>query len=413
MAGFVGAALAMAALAAAGGASRGAQPAGVGAQSQPAARPARAPRSRPATAPVSSRATAPGPQTATTLASLNATAPASRPATEPSLPSHDPRPLMKELEARKKPTDATPFTFTAFGDWQGWEKNLGVYAQADKLQPDFCLFLGDMVNDGSGEKGLANWQKLERCGGWFFRKYPCWAALGNHEIGSGEPRNGPARYAAYWAQPINKYFSFTYANAKFIGTPMQWPSNASGLKALEAELAAAEGKHIFLFGHMPYYTVGQMGTRAESIAPSLKLFAKYKVTAVFGGHEHIYYRTRRDGVNYVVAGTGGGGIHTLSHTEEAAPGDVYYGQEPNKGLFKFHHPDRKEDAKTKEAAYFLTAVTVEGPKVTLRLLDAAEGKEWDRAVLAGEAKADLPATLPAPKRPAVTQPATGRFTAGG
>ena len=78
-----------------------------------------------------------------------------------------------------------------------------------------------------------------------------------------------------------------------------------------------------------------------------------------------------------------------------APGDVYYGQEPNKGPFRFHHPSRAEDAKWKEAAYFFTAVTVEGPKVTLRLLDAAEGEEWDRAVLAGES-----ASQPAASRPA-------------
>lgn len=310
---------------------------------------------------------------------------------------------MKELEARKKPTDSAPFTFVAFGDWQGGEKNLGVYAEANKLQPDFCLLLGDMVNDGSGEKGWLNWQKLERCGGWFFNKYPCWTVMGNHEIGSGEPRNGPDRYAAYWAQPINKNFSFTYGNAKFIGTPMQHASNTSGLKALEEELASAGGRHIFVFGHIPYYTVGQMGNQ-ESIAASAKLFAKYKVTAVLGGHEHIYYRTKRDGVNYIIAGTGGGGIHMLSHEKDAVPGDVYYGQEPNKGLFRFHHPERKEDVKWKEAAYFFTAVTVEGPKVTLRLLDAAEGREWDRAVLTGEMTTAPAATQPAKRAPLVRLP---------
>ena len=81
----------------------------------------------------------------------------------------------------------------------------------------------------------------------------------------------------------------------------------------------------------------------------------------------------------------------LLNENEAIPGDVYYGQEPNKGMFRFHHPSRAEDVKWKEAAYFFTAVTVEGPKVTLRLLGAADGKEWDRAVLAGEPASSQPA----------------------
>jgi hypothetical protein len=305
---------------------------------------------------------------------------------------------MEALATRKKPTATTPFTFIAFGDWQVWEKNPGIFTISDKLQPDFCLLLGDMVNDGSGDKGLVNWATPERCGGWFFKKYPCWAAIGNHEIGSGEPRNGPGRYTAYWGQPANRLFSFTYANAKFIGLPLSWPRGAA-LKALEEELASAKDKHVFVFGHLPYYSGGNIPTKDENTQPGIDLFKKYKVTAVFGGHTHSYYRTQRDGVHHVVNGCGGGGIVETVEPKGVLPGDVYYGQRP-KGTYAFHHPDVKEDVRLKAPKYFAVVVTVEGPKVALRLVDT-DGKEWDSATLAGPAAASTtPASTSAPATPA-------------
>jgi hypothetical protein len=49
---------------------------------------------------------------------------------------------------------------------------------------------------------------------------------------------------------------------------------------------------------------------------------KYKVTAVFSGHEHMYIRKNVDGVNYIITGGGGaplyakdedGGFHHFVH----------------------------------------------------------------------------------------------------
>ena len=41
------------------------------------------------------------------------------------------------------------------------------------------------------------------------------------------------------------------------------------------------------------------------------------------GHDHLYYRTKRDGITYLITGGGGAPLYDPIHTELAIPGDVY------------------------------------------------------------------------------------------
>jgi predicted phosphodiesterase len=297
---------------------------------------------------------------------------------------HDPRPLMQELDGRATPAGPVPFQFVVFGDWHNNGLNEGIYRRIDETRPDFCLVLGDMVNRGSSQD---DWDHLERIGGWFFEKHPCWAVAGNHETeGRRKKSDGPERFQAFWGTPVYEVFSFTYSNAKFIGLPEDYIASEDGLAKLEAEMASAAGKHVFVFGHFPYYSVGPRGTQATSdpARAVARIFAKYKPVAVFSGHEHIYYRTRRDGVNYVVLGCGGGHIQDLLHERDSMPGDVYYGRAADGTGYRFHNPAFKADVASKDPAYCFLCMTVEAGNVRLRLLDCADGREWDNAVLAGE-----------------------------
>ncbi len=319
-------------------------------------------------------------------------------------PPHDPRPLMQALIKRKQPTDTTPFTFVAVSDWHG-RRGVDLFGLLQRLNPDFALTMGDLVNNGIGPGGLAEYRNLERAAGEFFRKYPTWSAPGNHEVGKGGAGGKPAeqqaearrRFSAYFGQPHDDLFSFTYANAKFIGLPFEFYESDDRLKKLEAELASAEGKHIFVFSHHAYYT-GLWRRQNAVREAAAELFKKHKVVAVLGGGTHLYYRQRKDGVNYILNGTGGmlGPIQanrnhpTLRNT---LPGDAWYGRNPDDGSKShFVRPDLEEPIRVEGQRNFAVLISVEGPRVTLRLVDI-DGKEWDRSTLAGPATEEAaPAT---------------------
>jgi 3',5'-cyclic AMP phosphodiesterase CpdA len=306
------------------------------------------------------------------------------------LPRHDPRPLMQALIERKQPTDTTPFTFVAMGDRHC--RDVGMFKLFEKLEPDFALLTGDIVNTSS----LGTYRNLEREAGNFFRRVPTWAAPGNHEIGLGganKELNEDAcrRFLTYFGHPHDAVFSFTYANATFIGLPYEFVEGRE-FKRLEKKLAEARaaGRHIFVFGHQPYYT-GRWRPPVNAARDAVSaLFSKYKVVAVLGGHSHIYYRQQRDGVNYITNGTGGTNTARMDHNRlpHRRPGDAWYAGVAGGSGGQFHRPDLKEPIVTESNnAYFATVITVEGPLVTFRLIDV-NGKEWDRAVLAGEEKTE-------------------------
>ena len=71
--------------------------------------------------------------------------------------------------------------------------------------------------------------------------------------------------------------------------------------------------------HHPPYTVNyDKGGHVSKETPRLvPMFEKYKVTAVFAGHDHNYQRHVKNGIQYIV--TGGGGA-PLADTGQSLPG---------------------------------------------------------------------------------------------
>ncbi|MBN2583498.1 MAG: metallophosphoesterase [Planctomycetes bacterium] len=309
------------------------------------------------------------------------------------LPRHDPRPLMQALIERKQPTATTPFTFVAASDWHG--RGTDLFGLFQRLNPDFALTMGDLADIGFGSRGLAEYRKLEQAAGDFFRTCPTWSAPGNHEVGKAkwtaeERAEARRRFSAYFGQPHDDVFSFTYANAKFIGLPFEFYEGDGLLKRLEEELASAEGRHIFVFSHHAYYT-GLWRPKNPVLDAATELFKKYKVVAVLGGGTHVYYRQRKDGVTYILNGTGGmlgqlPGNRDHPTLRNALPDDAWFGRNPDgSGGSHFIHPKLEKPIQVKGRKTFAVAITVEGPSVTMRLVDI-EGKQWDTATLAGPAK---------------------------
>jgi hypothetical protein len=313
---------------------------------------------------------------------------------------YNPEPKMDALKV-KTGNDVTQMHFLVFGDAKGGASFPNVLKRADSLNPQFCITTADLVNFGVGEQGKKDYAQLDKDGGWFFRKYPMWPTVGNHEesvmllsaygrkLYGNDHEAGVKNFSNFFGMKSDMY-SFEYGNAKFIALP--WTkilNNPVDLAWLEDELKSGQGKHIFIFKHRPHYTLGNKSyedVEGKETATT-KLYDKYKVTAVFSGHDHIYYRTKRNGVNYIISAGAGAPIYPLNREKDAIGGDVYYGMVPpvntnaQKSIaiaYKFHAADGTETAIAEEMFYVLS-VKVDGEKVSIEMVDEKNGKVWDKA----------------------------------
>ena len=304
---------------------------------------------------------------------------------------YDPRPLMAKLTAENK-NKKDNMHFLVFGDSKHSPNLQTVLKRADALTPEFSLTTADLVNIGGGSQGIKDYIKLEKEAGWFFKKYPTWPSVGNHELSEhknndahpGHDINGYDQFASFFG--INEFkYSFAYGNATFIA--LDWPEiekNSPEYQWLENTLKAAKGTHIFIYKHRPYYTVGSKGHGdvAGKATAVTKLFSKYNVAAVFSGHDHTYYRTNRDGVYYIVSAGAGAKIYKLKRIDEAIEGDVYYGYNTKGSMLKgnqyiFHGEQGTQDITFNDPMYFLSSVDINGESITIKMIQAANGKEWD------------------------------------
>jgi len=305
---------------------------------------------------------------------------------------------MQKLRNENEIKDATgkitlkkPIHFLVFGDSKGSKHLKSVLKRADLLNPQFCLTTADLVNKGGGDIGVELYKDLDKDAGWFFRKYPTWPTLGNHEVGGPKSNTGQENYDS-GVKNFGDFFglkeplySFDYGNAKFIA--LDWikaSKSPERIEWLENELKEARTKdmHIFVFKHRPYYTVGHKNyndVEGKSTVVT-ELFTKYKVDAVFSGHDHIYYRTLRGGVNYIVSAGAGATIYDLKREGDAIDGDAYYGRtkDMDSEEFKFH-PASGEESFFHKSMFFVVSVKVDGGKVTFEMIDA-KGKTWDTFV---------------------------------
>lgn len=256
----------------------------------------------------------------------------------------DPKPLMKKVEERIK-TDK--YRFAVLGDTKhATQFPALVKLIEEQLVPDFVLTTGDMVQAGGGKIGPGYWEKLAMDTGAAMQKRPWWPAIGNHEI-AGSPitlrkelddedvlkqnqKLGTENFRKFYNLE-NDYYSFTFRNAVFIALPFKYPRGESEVwLKTELEAARAAKKHIFVYNHAPFFTVGgKSKTEIENKETSVtKLFQEYGVIGVFSGHDHGYYRTVRSGIPYVISAGGGAKIYPATRLKEALPEDVYYFGEP-------------------------------------------------------------------------------------
>jgi len=313
--------------------------------------------------------------TASTLATAGTNITSALP---PSEKPFDPKPLMDQLSQR---ISIDKFRFAVLGD----SKHSPLLPELlkfmdEKVKPDFVLYTGDIVENGAEEEGVEQYRALAKEIGTELRQRPWWVVIGNHELGRA-PQSGTDHFAEFFNLNSSRY-SFTFRNAVFVALP--YPTLTPQEEAwLRDELRSASAVHklIFVFNHVPFYTVGAKSARSVPNRPSVvtKLFEQHGVMAVFSGHDHVYYDTVREGIPYIISAGAGAQTYELMRRAEAVPGDVYYGIDPKTRQGVLHRADGREETFS-EQQVFLNVVDVDGDSVTCTCYNAA-GEKWDERQL--------------------------------
>jgi len=208
------------------------------------------------------------------------------------------------------PDAARPLTFLVYGDTRnGGPVGVALAKLAVEQSPDLVLYTGDIVPDGSSERGWATFFADERA---LLADVPLYPTLGNHEIFHDE---GAVHFRRYFALPDDGrqklYYHFRFGPAEFIVLDGNAPS-AAQTAWLRATLDAADAQHtphVFVLVHQPPLSLGDHCGSALDEADWLTLFEQHHVRAVFAGHDHAYERMERRGVRYFVSGGGGAPVY--------------------------------------------------------------------------------------------------------
>ncbi len=215
--------------------------------------------------------------------------------------------------------------FGVYGDTRdGHAMHRKVLALLLKQKPEFILQTGDLVHDGSNR---SLWQIYDSITGEARKSVPFYPTRGNHDLG------GPgyeARVTTPFTSGNKLYYSFDKGNCHFICLAVDeataYAEGSAQYKWLRGDLEntrQTHPAHIFVFFHVPPYSIGSHGSDREVRRQLCPLFIRYGVDIVFNGHDHNYYRTRRDGVTYLVTGGGGAPLYPVNPKKGAIAGDRY------------------------------------------------------------------------------------------
>lgn len=188
-----------------------------------------------------------------------------------------------------------------------------VVSSVVSLAPDFVLHMGDMVENGSVSSQWTTFFNIERN---LMRQAPLYGVLGNHE------QNSPLYFMAFHLPGTERWYSFDYGNAHFIGLEVDgYASYAPGsaqMLWLANDLAQTRQHWKVVFYHIPPYSSGSHGSDLPGREALEPLFIQYGVDLVFNGHDHDYERSSANGIVYIVAGGGGAPLYTQVNPNPAS-----------------------------------------------------------------------------------------------
>jgi 3',5'-cyclic AMP phosphodiesterase CpdA len=288
---------------------------------------------------------------------------------------YSPFPVLEQT-AKKIPKDG-PVKFIVMGDSRHGKAFLKILELAKSLKPDLIIHTGDMVNRGSGD--ISDWFELEKEISSFSRTIPFLPALGNHELMIAPASTGKQRFLKFFALE-NPYYTFDFANCRFIVLGWEFEKDKAQMLWLQKIIRERGDKHLFIVTHLPFYTVGEKSAQEVPNTPTktTAMFKSFGAEVVFSGHEHMYYRTRREGVTYVISGAAGAEPYATERKSDAVDGDCWLAVSPDTGKYVRKDPVTGRETPA-DTPFCFVEVTVQGDNITCRTIDV-NGKEVDTFV---------------------------------
>lgn len=212
-----------------------------------------------------------------------------------------------------------PLRFAVYG---GVEGNSAVHRallkHLAKAPPDFVLLTGGMVAHADR---TADWAELDKAIGALGDGCPTYGCAALREGGRAFVRRfGPPDVSS----GTNNTYSFERRGLHVVVLDTLVPITRTGAQTtwLAKDLAAAEGKPIVALMHNPIFTIRGRGSRTVARTYWHPLFVKHKVALVLAGNQHFYFRSRQEGVTYVVTAGGGAMLQRIDSRRSLLPDDV-------------------------------------------------------------------------------------------
>jgi predicted phosphodiesterase len=219
------------------------------------------------------------------------------------------------------------FNFNVYGDIRtAGLKPPPIFDQLLKMSktnnPEAAVILGDIINSETDNNYVKQqWATLRKAFEPLGSNVPLLPTIGNHDTNYREgavplyiqafpelPKNGPKDFTGF-------VYSLDLGPVHFVCLASELPSQPHQhgkvqLDWLEQDLKANKQPYTIVFSHDPAYPVGPHLSDSLDVFPKerdslLKLLVDYKVTAYLAGHEHLYNRSVRNGINQLIIGTSG------------------------------------------------------------------------------------------------------------
>jgi len=228
--------------------------------------------------------------------------------------------VMAGLARAAEPQAPQPLRVAVYGSSYGLDNvHRALVGHMVKFRPDLVLHTGELVANG---RRTQSWTVFDQA-------VKPLEAICRFHVSPG-PKDG-ARYIhgrfppPEGASGVPAHYSFDHKGAHFVilSPPKGRVTRSDPVTQwLDADLAAAQGKPIFVLYHHPFHSVVGKGRAGMVGFYWTPLFAKHKVHIVFGGAHHLYVRTCQDGVTYIVSGGGGARLDRIQSRRNILPNDV-------------------------------------------------------------------------------------------
>jgi len=212
--------------------------------------------------------------------------------------------LLASADQFKFPLKPNSVRFAAIGDMgtgatPQYEVAQRMFTVRQTFPFEFVIMLGDNIYGGSSPKDFEKkfevpYKPLLDAGVKFY------ASLGNHD-------NPNERFYKLFNMNEAKYYTFTKGNVRFFVLDSNY-MDSNQLAWLEKQLQTAGNKDWKIcYFHHPLYSSGKThGSSVELRSLIEPLFIKYRVDAVFSGHDHVYERVHpQKGIYYFTEGSSG------------------------------------------------------------------------------------------------------------